>query len=152
MSGRGYRRQRLACVGLGAQLILVVMPGVIVMFVVVMRMRLFVIVRGLVMVVPMVAGIVVMFGVVTGFGVGTCVVHGLVLVAFAFLRMGGLRRLQAWMVDDLALDALAAAAAGELRWRGRRPRLERFSLSSSASRWARSSASIRACRSATGIW
>ena len=38
----------------------------------------------------------------------------------------------------------------ELRWRGRR-RSERFSASSSASRWARSSASISACRSATGI-
>jgi hypothetical protein len=37
-----------------------------------------------------------------------------------------------------------------LRWRGRR-RFERFSVSSSASRWARSSASISACRSATGI-
>lgn len=53
--------------------------------------------------------------------------------------------------NDIATDAFAMTAAAELRWRERRRPLERFSLSSSASRWACSSASISACRSATGI-
>ena len=75
--------------------------------------------RVLMMVMIMMPGIImmvrvgmVMFGVVdvTAFGV-----QGLVFVAFpAFMRLGGLRRLEARVFDDLALDALATAAAARI--------------------------------------
>ena len=61
------------------------------------------------------------------------------------MRLGGLRRIGAGVLDDLALDALAIAAAARVAVaRAAAAVLERFSLSSSASRWARSSASISA--------
>jgi len=91
------------------------------------------------------AGIGVMFAVVGVRLAGVC--------AFLFVEMrltliglGRLRRILAGVLDHVALDAVTMAAAAcvavarAATWRLE----ERFSLSSSASRWARSSASISA--------
>ena len=69
---------------------------------------------------------------------------GVFVPFLALIGLGGLRRLKAGVLDDLALDALAIAAAARIAVARTAARLERFSLSSSASRWARSSASISA--------
>jgi hypothetical protein len=105
--GQGHRRQRLARVSLGTLVIGVV---VLIVFMLVIMM---VMMPGIIM---MVRVGMVMFGVVdvTALGVLAFGVRALVFVAFpAFMRLGGLRRL-ARVFDDLALDALATAAAARI--------------------------------------
>jgi len=59
-------------------------------------------------------------------------------VLLALRRLGGLCGISACVLDDLALDAVATAAAAGTAV-ARTAAVGRFSLSSSASRWARSS-------------
>ena len=96
------------------------------------------------------AGIgVVMFGIVR---VAMTVVGVQALVIGALIRLRGGRGVGAGVVDHLALDPLAIAAAAQLRVARLGLRRWRASASSSPSRCARSSSPICPCRSATGIW
>jgi len=112
----------------------------------VVRMLVIMTVRFMVMrFVVVMAGIGVMFAFVGVRLAGVCAFL-LVEMRFALIGLGRLRGVLAGVLDHIALDAVTMAAAARVavarapRWRLE----ERFSLSSSASRWARSSASISA--------
>src|SRR5260370_4959411 len=135
--GQGHRRQRLACENIA----LLVMSMIVLIVRVFMTMFMMVVIM-------MLCIRVVMFGLVRVL----VTVFGMQVSAYSWPSGGWAAcagSVLAFSMTSLWMRS-PPPRRRELRWRGRR-RLERVSLSSSASRWARSSASISAWRSATGI-
>ena len=97
--GQRHRRQRLACVRLGAFFIRVVVP---VMIMIVMFMMTGVIMMSVTM---------MMFGIV---GVFALAVRYLVAMLMAFIRGRGLRGVEAGVLDDFALHAFTVATAARV--------------------------------------
>src|SRR5438132_1701701 len=96
---QGHRRQRLARINI----------AIVVRSMIVLVVSMFMIVRVLVMLMMLGIG-VIMLGIVGAIAFAVQVFR--VFLAFlAFMRLSGLRRIRARVLDDLALDALAIAAA-----------------------------------------
>ena len=154
------RRGRLAGMIVVVMIVLVVMAMVVmivrVMVLAIMGMMVIIVLMIVMPVIMVMMIVVVTFVLAVMLGIGVQVLAlmrgalGMLRQGLALDRLAG--RIGAEALDDVAADAFALTAAAGLRWRERRRPWERFSLSSSASRWACSSASISACRSATGIW